>query len=53
CYWRGYIYEIMRAWSDSTDISEEGTSKVMVRLAEDDSQGKVSIVPLSPVLDYV
>ncbi len=53
CFWRGYIYEIMRAWSDSLDISEEGTSKVVVGLAEEETQGKTPIVPLSPVLDYV
>ncbi|TFK79137.1 hypothetical protein K466DRAFT_506086 [Polyporus arcularius HHB13444] len=45
CFWRGYAYEIMRAWSDSLDISEEGTSKVVKRRLK----GKL----LSPVLNYV
>ena len=30
CYWRGYVLEVMRAWNDSKDITQEGKATVVV-----------------------
>ena len=32
CYWKGYVYEVMRAWEDSSQIMEERNNKVIVGL---------------------
>ncbi|RPD52046.1 hypothetical protein L227DRAFT_515403, partial [Lentinus tigrinus ALCF2SS1-6] len=53
CYWRGFVLEVMRAWNDSKNISEEGRSTVVVALDEKSKSGQKRIVPLSPVLDYM
>ena len=53
CYWRGYVLEVMRAWSDSKDITPEGKSTVVVDCEDDQDQGTKKIVALSPVIDYM
>ncbi|RPD52306.1 hypothetical protein L226DRAFT_474401, partial [Lentinus tigrinus ALCF2SS1-7] len=53
CYWRGYVYEVMKAWADSGNISEEGKSVVVVGVSKEENVNKPTIVPLSPVLDYM
>ena len=30
CYWKGYMYEVMKSWNDSYKIEEEGKNKVML-----------------------
>ena len=30
CFWKTYVYEVMRAWEDSDKIGEEGNTKVML-----------------------
>ncbi|KAL1936864.1 hypothetical protein VTO73DRAFT_6441, partial [Trametes versicolor] len=52
CFWRGYVYEVMRAWEDSAKIAEEGTTKVMLGLAGSNDTSK-RIIALSPVQDYI
>ena len=34
CYWRGYVYEVMQAWTDSENIAEKGKSTVVVALED-------------------
>ena len=52
CYWRGYVYEVMQAWSDSNNIAEGGKSTVVVAL-ENNQTGQGKVLPISPVLDYI
>ena len=52
CYWRGYVYEVMQAWSDSNNIAEGGKSTVVVAL-ENNQTGQGRVLPISPVLDYI
>ncbi|EIW62291.1 uncharacterized protein TRAVEDRAFT_45119 [Trametes versicolor FP-101664 SS1] len=49
CFWRGYVYEVMRAWEDSAKIAKEGTTKVMLGLSGTSKR----IIALSPVQDYI
>ncbi|KAI0757500.1 hypothetical protein C8Q80DRAFT_1079729, partial [Daedaleopsis nitida] len=52
CFWKGYIYEVMKAWPDSSAIGVEGDSKVMLGKRTDDTQAQ-EVVALSPILDYI
>ena len=52
CFWRGYVYEVMKAWDDSYKIDEEGKSKVMLNWKKNGEHNK-EIVAMSPVLDYI
>ena len=53
CYWRGYVYEVMQAWTDSENIAEKGKSTVVVALEDQNHTGQKRVVPVSPVLDYI
>ncbi|KAI9069011.1 hypothetical protein FKP32DRAFT_1608603 [Trametes sanguinea] len=46
CFWKGYVYEVMRAWEDSDKIAEEGPMKVILGLAQNGNSQRV--VALSP-----
>ena len=53
CYWRGYVYEVMQAWTDSVNIADKGKSTVVVALEDQHHTGQKRVVPVSPVLDYI
>ncbi|KAI0747733.1 hypothetical protein C8Q80DRAFT_1103277 [Daedaleopsis nitida] len=53
CFWRGYALEVMQAWEDSKDISQEGRSTVVVDCEKNNIDGPKRIVALSPVIDYM
>ena len=50
CYWKGYIYEVMKAFEDSDQIEKEGKSKVMLGLKHGQTTNEVYAV--TPVTDY-
>ena len=51
CYWKGYIYEVLKAFEDSDQIEKEGKSKVMLGLKQGLKTDEVYAV--TPVTDYV
>ena len=54
CFWKSYVFEVMRAWDDSVKLEEEGKTKVMLEAVEDAKKHKKpQIVAMSPVLDYI
>ena len=56
CYWKGYMYEVIKAWPDSPAIGEEGQSKVMLGIKSSKTglaQSSNQIVAISPIMDYV
>lgn len=54
CYWRSFVAEVMHAWDDSQNISEEAKTTVVLGMQNSNNQiGKKQIVALSPVIDYM
>ena len=54
CFWKGYVYEVLRAWDDSDNIEKEGNTKVMLGVKKKSAAPKdIEVVAVSPVTDYV
>lgn len=52
-YWKSFVYEVARAWSDTTPIIEPGKSTVVLRLDSDNQTCQQKVVAISPVIDYM
>ena len=54
CFWKSYVYEVMRDWEDSPNIIEEGINKVMLSFKKQNNNDRPKkVVAISPVMDYM